>query len=143
MTTNRDVDWRSHQLGAMTAFAEVVDNGCKRLALSSPMTGEQFDSVIDEIREIAGNRGLILHVDDEFLETVLFDHEPIRGKTVIHIVAEQSTVDEYNGLKEKKRAREEAGTLTDEVELEIAWGLGRLLSYDDASIRRLLSKRGR
>ena len=143
MTAKREVDWRSHQLGVMTAFAEVVDNGCKRLALSSPMTGEQFDSVIDEIREIAGNRSLVIHVDEEFLETFLFDHEPIRGKTVIHIAAEQVTVDEYNGLKEKKRAHEEAGTLTEEVELEIAWSLGRLLSYDDDSIRRLLKKRGR
>ena len=142
MTYKRDVDWRSHQLGAIAAFAEVVDNGCKRLALSSPMTGEQFDSVIDGIQEIAGIRGLILHVDDEFLETVLFDHEPIRGKTVIHVVAEQATVDEYNGLKEKKRLHREAGTLTEDVELEIAWGLGRLLSYDDDSIRRLLKKRG-
>ena len=143
MRAKREVDWRSHQLGAMTAFAEVVDNGCKRLALSSPMTGEQFDSVIEEIREIAGNRGLVIHVDDDFLETVLFDHGPIRGKTVIHIAAEQATVDEYNGLKERKRAHEEAGTLTDDAELEIAWGLGRLLSYDDDSIRRLLGKRGR
>ncbi len=142
MTSTRAIDWRSHQLGAIAAFAEVVDNGCKRLALSSPMTREQFDSVIDDIREIAANRGLILHVDDEFLETILFDHEPIKGKTVIHIVAKQATVDEYLGLKEKKRMHAEAGTLTDDVEHEVAWGLGRLLSYDDDSIKRLLKKRG-
>lgn len=142
MTDKREIDWRSHQLGAMTAFAEVVDNGCKRLALSSPMTREQFDSVIDDIREIAAKRALILHVDDEFLETVLFDHEPIRGKTVIHIVAKQATVDEYLGLKEKKMRHAEAGTLTDDVEHEVAWGLGRLLSYDDDSIKQLLKKRG-
>lgn len=142
MAYKNNVDWRSHQLGAIAAFAEVVDNGCKRLALSSPMTEKQFKSVIDDIRNIAGGRGLILHVDDEFLETVLFDHEPIRGKTVIHVVKEQATVDEYNGLKEKKRRHMEKGTLTEEVELEIAWGLGRLLSYDDDSIKRLLKKRG-
>lgn len=142
MTFEKEIDWRSHQLGAIAAFAEVVDNGCKRLALSSPMTGEQFDSVIEDIREIAAKRDLILHVDDDFLETILFDHEPIRGKTVIHIVAEQATVDEYLGLKEKKRGHVEAGTLTDDVEHEVAWGLGRLLSYNDDSIKRLLRKRG-
>ena len=142
MTFEKEIDWRSHQLGAIAAFAEVVDNGCKRLALSSPMTGEQFDSVIEDIREVAAKRDLILHVDDDFLETILFDHEPIRGKTMIHIVAEQATVDEYLGLKEKKRRHAEAGTLTDDVEHEVAWGLGRLLSYDDDSIKRLLRKRG-
>ena len=143
MTFEKEIDWRSHQLGAIAAFAEVVDNGCKRLALSSPMTREQFDSVIEDIREIAAKRDLILHVDDEFLETILFDHEPIRGRTVIHIVAEQATVDEYLGLKEKKRKHRDARTLNEEVELEVAWGLGRLLSYDDDSIKRLLEKRGR
>jgi hypothetical protein len=142
MTFEKEIDWRSYQLGVIAAFAEVVDNGCKRLALSSPMTGEQFDSVIEDIREIAAKRDLILYVDDDFLETILFDHEPIRGKTVIHIVADQATVDEYLGLKEKKRRHAEAGTLTDDVEHEVAWGLGRLLSYDDDSIKRLLEKRG-
>ena len=106
------------------------------------LTREQFASVIEDIREIATKRDLILHVDDEFLETIIFDHEPIRGKTVIHIVAEQATVDEYLGLKEKKQKHREAGTLNEEVELEVAWGLGRLLSYDDDSILRLLKKRG-
>ncbi|MBA7468512.1 hypothetical protein GH157_05170 [archaeon] len=142
MTFEKEIDWRSYQLGVIAAFAEVVDNGCKRLALSSPMTGEQFDSVIEDIREIAAKRDLILYVDDDFLETILFDHEPIRGKTVIHIVADQATVDEYLGLKEKKTRHAEAGTLTDDVEHEVAWGLGRLLSYDDDSIKRLLEKRG-
>lgn len=136
------LDWKSYQLGVISAFAEVVDNGCKRLALSSPMTREQFESVIDDARLIAGERGLILYVDDDFLETILFDHEPIRGKTVIHILAEQATVDEYLGLKEKKRRHAEAGTLTGDVEHEVAWGLGRLLSYDDDSIKRLLKKQG-
>jgi len=142
MTFEKEIDWRSYQLGVIAAFAEVVDNGCKRLALSSPMTGEQFDSVIEDIREIAAKRDLILYVDDDFLETILFDHEPIRGKTVVHIVADQATVDEYLGLKEKKRGHAEAGTLTDDVEHEVAWGLGRLLSYDDDSIKGLLEKRG-
>ena len=142
MTFEKEIDWRSYQLGVIAAFAEVVDNGCKRLALSSPMTGEQFDSVIEDAREIAAKRDLILYVDDDFLETILFDHEPIRGKTVIHIVADQATVDEYLGLKEKKRGHAEVGTLTDDVEHEVAWGLGRLLSYDDDSIKRLLEKRG-
>ena len=142
MTDEREIDWRSYQLGVISAFAEVVDNGCKRLALSSPMTRVQFDSVIEDAQEIAANRDLILHVDDDFLETILFDHEPIRGKTVIHIVSEQAIVDEYLGLKEKKRRHAEAGTLTDDVEHEVAWGLGRLLSYDDNSIKRLLKKQG-
>ena len=105
------------------------------------MTREQFDSVIEDAREIAAKRDLILRVDDDFRETILFDHELLRGKTVIHIVGEQATVDEYLGLKEKRRYGE-AGSLTEEVEHEVTWSLGRLLSYCDDSIEWLLEKRG-
>lgn len=136
------LDWKSYQLGVIAAFSEVVSLGCKRLALSSPMTGEQFDEVIDEARLIAGDRGLIFYVDDDFLVTRLFDPGHTRGKRVIHIAAEQATVDEYNALREKKRRHVEAGTLTDEVETEIAWGLGRLLSYSDEAIVGLLGDHG-
>jgi len=44
------------------------------------MTREQFDSVIEDAREIAAKRDLILRVDDDFLETILFDHAPLRGR---------------------------------------------------------------
>jgi hypothetical protein len=79
-------------------------------------------------------------VDDDFLETRLFDPEHTRGKRVIHIASEQATIDEYKALREEKRRCAEEGTLTDEVEIEIARGLGRLLSYSDEAIEKLLSR---
>jgi len=45
-------------------------------------------------------------------------------------------------LRERKSRHAEAGTLTDEVETEIAWGLGRLLSYSDEAIAGLLGDHG-
>ena len=52
-----------------------------------------------------------------------------------HIVAEQGTINEYRRLKELKRRSQEDGPLTEEMEL--AWGLGRLLSYSDEAIKGL------
>ncbi len=134
-------DWVSYQMGVIAAFAEVVGNGCKRLALSSPMSRERLDSIIDDVSLIAHERGIVLHVDDDFLETRLFDPEHTRGKHVIHIASDQGVVDEYMVLKELKRRHDKAGTLG-EVENELAWGIGRLLSYDNGSIERLLRERG-
>ncbi|HUS79151.1 MAG TPA: hypothetical protein VM050_10905 [Patescibacteria group bacterium] len=134
-------DWVSYQMGVIAAFAEVVGNGCKRLALSSPMTRERLDSIIDDVSLIAHERGIVLHVDEDFLETQLFDPEHTRGKHVIHIAADQGVVDEYMAMKALKRRHEEDGTLG-EVENELAWGIGRLLSYDDGSIERLLREPG-
>jgi len=134
------LDQRSYQLGMIYAFAEIVGSGCKRLALSPTLTAEQFDAIWDDVRLIAEEYGLTLDVDDDFLVTRLFNPEYTRGKRVIHLAAERATLDEYSRLKELRKRSLEEGTLTEEVDLELAWGLGRLLSYSDEAIRGLLDK---
>ena len=134
------LDQRSYQLGMIYAFAEMVGSGVKRLALSPALTEDQFERIIQEVRLIAEEYNLVLHVDRDFLETRLFNPEYTKGKMVIHLAAEGATIDEYEALKERRRGHLEAGTLTEEAELEIARGLGRLLSYSDESIQSLLEK---
>jgi hypothetical protein len=134
------LDQRSYQLGMIYAFAEMVGSGVKRLALSPALTEEQFEDIKREVRLIAEEYNLVLHVDRDFLETRLFNPEYTRGKIVIHLAAERTTVDEYESLKERKRRHLEAGTLTEEAELEIARGLGLLLTYSEESICHLLEK---
>jgi hypothetical protein len=137
---NGVLDQRSYQLGMIYAFAEMVGSGVKNLALSPALTEDQFEDIIHEVRLIAEEYNLVLHVDRDFLETRLFNPEYTRGKIVIHLAAEKATIDEYESLKERKRRHLESGTLTEETELEIARGLGRLLSYSEESIRHLLEK---
>jgi hypothetical protein len=134
------LDQRSYQLGMVYAFAEMVGSGVKRLALSPALTEDQFEDIIEDVRLIAEEYGLVLHVDRDFLETKLFNPEYTRGKNVIHLAAERATIDEYEALKERKRGHLVAGTLTEEADLEIAQGLGSLLSYSEESIQSLLEK---
>jgi hypothetical protein len=136
------LDQRSYQLGMIYAFAEMVGSGVKRLALSPALTEAQFGLIIQEVRLIAEEYNLILHIDNDFLETRLFNPGYTKGKIVIHLAAERATIDEYEALKERKRGHLEAGTLTEEVELEIARGLGLLLSYSDESIQSLIERPG-
>jgi hypothetical protein len=134
------LDQRSYQLGMVYAFAEMVGSGVKRLALSPALTEDQFEDIVEDVRLIAEEYGLVLHVDRDFLETKLFSPEYTRGKIVIHLAAERATIDEYEALKERKRGNLVAGTLTEEADLEIARGLGRLLSYSEESVQSLLEK---
>jgi len=134
------LDQRSYQLGMIYAFAEIVGSGCKRLALSPTLTEDQFDAIWDDLKLIVEEYSLVLEIDDDFLVTRLFNPEYTRGKRVIHIAAEKATLDEYGRLKELRRRSIEGGVLTDEVELELAWGLGKLLSYSDEAIRGLLAE---
>jgi hypothetical protein len=132
------LDQRSYQLGMIYAFAEIVGSGCKRLALSPALTVEQFNAIWDDVTLIAEEFDLVLDVDDDFLNTRLFNPEYTKGKRVIHLAAERATLDEYRRLKELRKRCLEEGALTEEVDLELAWGLGRLLSYSDEAIRGLL-----
>lgn len=134
------LDARSYQLGMIYAFAEMVASGCKRMALSPALTKHHLESIIHQARQIAREYDLILDVDSDFLTTKLFNPEYTRGKIVIHIAAEQAVIDEYKALKEYKKRHVENGTLTDEIEVDIAWKLGRLLSYSDEAIEDLLIK---
>ena len=132
------LDWKSYNLGVIMGFAECVGAGVKKLALSASMIREKYDSIIEDTKLIAIENGVKLYTDEDFLETILFPAAYTRGKVVIHLYLDQSTNDEYLALKEKRRKHEEAGTLTDAVQNELAWGLGRLLSYSDEAIERRL-----
>ena len=52
-------DRRSFILGMVTAFCECVAGGCKRLALSPPMTKEAYDEAAAEVDELIEKHGLI------------------------------------------------------------------------------------
>ena len=134
------LDQRSYQLGMIYAFAEIVGSGCKSLALSPTLTRDQFDAILDDVKLIAEEYSLVLYIDDDFLVTRLFNPEYTRGKRVIHIAAERATHDEYGRLRELRKRSLEGGVLIEEVELELAWGLGRLLSYSDEAIKGLLEE---
>ena len=133
------LDQRSYQLGMIYAFAEIVSSGCKRLALSPALSSEEFEIIWEDVRQIADEYELRLKIDDDFLTTRLFNPEYTRGKRVIHIADSQDTLDEYEMLKRLKSLSLKEGRLND-IELELAWGMGRLLSYSDDAIERLLKK---
>lgn len=134
------LDRRSYNLGMIYAFAEVVGSGVKRLGLSPPLTETEYESVIDDTRLIAEEYGVKLYTDRDFLETLLFNPEYTRGRTVIHLADSRETLDEYLRLKERKRRLEESGELTRMKEEEIARSLGALLSYSEETVNRLLEK---
>lgn len=87
------MDKRSFILGMITAFSECVAGGCKRLALSPPMTKADYAMVEGEARELIGKHGLIsYHEKNEDLP------EAERFEWLL-IAARQETIDEYLALR--------------------------------------------
>ena len=85
------LDRRSFILGMVTAFCECVAGGCKRLALSPPLTGRDYETVADEACEIIEKHGLI-HYHEK--------NEDRGGRFEwILIARRQATLDEYLSLR--------------------------------------------
>ncbi len=134
-------DLHSYHAGINMAFAEVVGAGCKRLALSSTYSHEFADEMMAATEHAAKEYNVILNVESNLLVTKLFPSDVAKDKTVIMILQNQSVLDEYNELKKMKEESNGKGN-PDDLEFEIARKFGKLLSYDDASIERLLKKHG-
>ena len=132
-------DLDSYHLGMIYAFAEIVGSGVKPLALSPPLTREEYTRLKSPIRLIADEYGIYLLIDEDFLTTKLFNPAFTEGKVVVHMVKDTSVIERYKGLKELRARRRREGNLI-EFEDEIARCFGRLLGYDEATIEDLLEK---
>lgn len=88
-----DKEKRAFILGMIVAFSECVAGGCKRLALSPPLYGDDFAQVKDEAYAIIGKHGL-LHAHEENLDA------PEEGRWEwILIAGRQETLEEYARLR--------------------------------------------
>ena len=86
-------DKRSFVMGMITAFSECVAGGCKRLALSPPLSAADFRSFSAEAYEIIEKHGLI-HYHEKNL-----DQPAEKRFDWILIAARQETIDQYLALR--------------------------------------------
>ena len=86
-------DKRSFILGMITAFCECVAGGCKRLALSPPMTAADYALLADEAYALIERHGLL-----SFHEENLDQPAQARFDWIL-IAARQATIDGYLALR--------------------------------------------
>lgn len=133
------IDLRSYHLGGIASWSEVVNIGIKRMALSSAMPEEAMDELLEAAQGIANDAGVSTYRESNFLSTDLFPLSATQDKHVL-IVYRGSTLDEYLALKKRKNDLVAAGNYSAMERKEIAWALGKLLSYPDEKINQLLSR---
>jgi len=131
------IDQRSYRLGSIGAFAEMVDAGVKRLALSAALEPGEMDALVEEAERIARDHKVELFRETDFLVTDLFSAELTEGKHVL-LIYRGDTRQEYMEIKEEKLRLEGLGQYEGEARREIARRFGALLSYSDERIASLL-----
>ena len=133
------IDERSYQLGVIGAFSEVVGAGVKKLALSSPMTPEEMNALMEDAERIAGENGAKLYREEDFFVTDLFPESVTKDKHVLLIYLDP-VKDVYFELKAEKAALLEKSGYEGEARREIARKMGRLLSYPEERIEQMLNR---
>lgn len=79
-------------LGMITAFCECVAGGCKKLALSPPLTGGDYETVSQEAEKIIEKHGLLHYHETNLDRPVPFDWIVIAGK--------RETIEQYKALRQ-------------------------------------------
>ena len=131
----------SFMTGTNLSASEAVGMGVKKLAISSLYSDENLE-VMMKVTEYSSKRfGTVYLPETNLLESMLFPRDIARGRTVVLIAHDQSVLDEYSALKRLKEESDAKGN-PESMELEIARRFGRLLSYDEAGIERLIAKNG-
>lgn len=132
------IDPWSYDLGVIGAFSEVVELGVKRLALSAAVDPEYMARLRPEAEQIAERHNVLLYHETDFLVTDLFPAALTEGKEVLLIYRDPVKA-EYDAIKADRDALIADGRYADEPRADIARRFGRLLSYSDEEIERLIA----
>lgn len=137
----RPVDEYSYELGVIDCFCEMVASGLKTLAMSHPCDSkEERAAYLEEVGRICRKYEVMFYAEDEAFITDLFASELNEGKYNFLFFRTEETLRKYQGLKERQRALKAKGQYTREQSYELAKEFGRLLSYPDEGIERLIQK---
>lgn len=137
----RPLDPYSYELGVMDCFCEMVSTGLKSLAMSHPCnTKEERDSYLDEVRRLCGQYGIQYYAEDEAFITDLFPEELNRGKYNYLFFRGNDVLERYMELKERQKKLILENAYTGMERYETAAEFGRLLSYPEDGIQRLIRK---
>lgn len=136
----KNIDSYSYHLGAADCFCEMTAAGVKKIALSHPCSSkEERDSFLENFDRLAEKYHVSYYPEDEPLLTDLFPISMNKGKHNVIFYADRKYLDRYLQLKADKKKYVSEGTY-DQERIALAIRYGKLLSYTDEGIQRLLTR---
>ncbi|MFC3879466.1 VOC family protein [Algoriphagus namhaensis] len=126
----------AEKLGALEAFAEMVQAGVKPIALSHPMSTQEADALWPEAEIIAEKYGIAIYREPDLIYSCLFDHSSL-GDQEVFIMYSGQNLGAYLAYKERVKSLDRIENPA-EVE-QISRSFGRLLGYPTWRINDLLA----
>lgn len=138
---NFKIDRISFKLGMINCFAEMVACGVKKLALSPPLSPNDYETIRKYSDKIVEEFDINFFIEEDLLITDLQSEDFTRGKCSILYFKDPEILDEYLALKEKKREMEQKGHYDEHARKKISRKFMRLLSYPEEKIKEKLSQK--
>ena len=135
------IDRISFLLGMSNCFAEMVAVGVKRLALSPPVTPDDYEKIRSASDHIVREFGIQSYLEKSLLVTDLQSEAFTRGKWSILYFRTDDVLRKYLDLKAMKKKREEDDTYDVDCRRQISRRFMELLSYPPDVIEEKLSRR--
>lgn len=136
----RTIDSFSKTIGSMETFNEMLSCGAKNIALGVPVYDKALrDEHMEFAKHICEDCGTqCVNEDDPFI-TDLFRVSLNKDKYNILFFRDEKYLQAYNELKARKKALVAAGEYKGEARYKIAYDFGKLLSYTDEAIDRMIA----
>lgn len=135
----RNIDEFSKVIGEMNSFNEMISCGCKRVALGHPVDSiELRDEYMIYAKEMCKERGTMCCEENGGFITDLFPVSMNKNKYNILFYAAKKDRDDYFNLKKKKEDMVASKTYHGDNRLQMAYDFGKLLSYSDEAIKRMI-----
>ena len=137
---SKKLDRISFELGMINCFVEMVACGVKKMAISPPLTPEDYQLVEPLSKKMVQAFGIKSHLDKSLLITDLQTEDFTKGKWAILYYKDDRILEAYFNLKQKKEECERAGQYYKENRKKISREFMHLLSYPEDIIEKILAK---
>jgi len=134
------IDRISFQLGMINCFVEMVACGVKKMAISPPLSPQDYKRIGNASDKIVEGFGIKSYHEKSLLITDLQPTEFTEGKWSILYYEDDDVLNAYLALKKKRKEIEQSGRYDEKARKEISREFGRLLSYPDEKIEEKISR---
>ena len=135
----KEIDKYSYHLGAADCFCEMVRDGVKKIALSHPCDSkEERNTFLEDFDSLCKKYNVSYYIEDEPFLTDLFPISLNKDKYNVIFYSDKKDLEAYLNLKKEKELSMH-NNLYEDNRSDIAYRYGKLLSYSDERIKKLIT----
>jgi len=139
--TDYKLDRISFEVGMINCFVEMVANGVKTLALSPPISPENYNLIGPLSDKIVKGFNINSYLEKSLIITELQSEDFTKGKWSILYYDKNEVLDQYINLKTVQKELMESGNYDDMASKELSRNFMRLLSYTEEKINMILDRK--